>query len=65
MSTTPACPVRGVCLSPGPCANAAACILELAPPLILTPMTDWRAAPFPWPLRADSKPRAGLPEVFA
>ena len=31
MSTPSVCPVRGVCLSPGPCANAAACILQIKP----------------------------------
>lgn len=59
--TAPACPVRGVCLSPGPCANAAACILQSCP-LILTPLSDWRADPFPYPLRADEKPRAVYPQ---
>ncbi len=64
MSATPACPVRGVCLSPGPCAQAHGCILQSAP-LILTPMTDWRADPYPYPLRMDTKPRAVWPQGVA
>jgi hypothetical protein len=35
------------------------------PPLILTPMTDWRADPYPFPLRQDSKPRAVWPQGVA
>ena len=61
MSTAPACPVRGVCRHPALCAH---CVLELATPLILRPMSDWRADPTPYPLRKDAKPRAGLPAAF-
>ena len=31
MSAPSVCPVRGVCLSPGPCANAAGGILQIKP----------------------------------
>jgi hypothetical protein len=64
MSTVQHCPVKGVCLAPSQCAQAAGCVLQTAP-LILRPLSDWRADPTPFPLRADTKPRAGLPEVFA
>ena len=64
MSAPSTCPAKGICLSPGPCANAAGCIL-MPKPLILKPLSDWRADPYPYPLRKDTKPRAGLPKVFA
>lgn len=31
-------------------------------PLILTPLSDWRADPTPYLLRADTKPRAQFPQ---
>jgi len=64
MSAPSSCPVRVVCLSPGPCAANHGCILQAAP-LILTPMSDWRADPYPYALRADSKPRAVFPQGVA
>ena len=54
-------PAKGVCLSPGPCANAAGCIL-MPPPLILKALSDWRADPYPYPLRADTHARAVWPK---
>mgnify|MGYP000691571670 CR=1 FL=1 len=57
MSTPSVCPVRGVCLSPGPCANAAGCILQT------TPGANALALPnFPYPLRRDDKPRITFPQ---
>lgn len=57
MSSPSVCPLRGVCLSPGPCANAAGCILQIKPG------PDALALPtFPYPLRVDAKPRAVFPQ---
>lgn len=64
MSAPQLCPVKGVCLAPSQCADFHGCILQPSP-LILTPMSDWRANPLPYPLRADTHARAGLPGVFA
>lgn len=53
------CPYRGDCPTPEECGERKGCVLR--PPLILRSLSDWRAAPFPYPLRADTKPRAVWP----
>ena len=55
MRNPPYCPVKGVCLAPSQCAQAAGCVLKSAQ------MADWRADPTPYPLRCDTKPRAVFP----
>jgi len=64
MSAKHFCPVKGVCLNPSQCADFHGCILQpaAAAPLILTPMSDWRANPTPYPLRKDDKSRAIYPQ---
>ena len=64
MSALQLCPVKGVCLAPSQCADFHGCILQPAP-LILTPMSDWRAEPYPYPLRVDQAPRAQFPQGVA
>ena len=61
MSTPQMCPIKGICLAPSQCADFHGCILQTAP-LILTPMSDWRAEPYPYPVRCDDKPRAVFPQ---
>jgi hypothetical protein len=60
---TAVCPV-GTCIDPDACAERRSCIL-CPPPLILTPLSDWRANPYPYLLRQDSKPRAQFPQGVA
>jgi hypothetical protein len=59
MTPSSPCPYKGDCTDPEACQERMGCVLR---PLILTPLSDWRANPFPYPLRCDDKPRAFYPQ---
>ena len=61
MSTV--CPFA-TCSDPDLCSERRHCALTSSP-LILAPMSDWRADPTPYPLRNDTKPRAVWPQGVA
>ena len=52
MTAPSACPVKGVCLSPGPCANAAGCILQMMP-LSLPQPKPIAVEGLDWPMRGN------------
>ena len=54
------CPFTHGCQHHDECFERRMCVLNM-PPLVLTPLSDWRADPFPYPLRADTQPRAVWP----
>lgn len=58
--TTTVCPLRIECPTPDECSERRACARGI-PPLVLRPLSDWRANPFPFALRVDTKPRAVWP----